>query len=211
MLLEDMETVRITVANLKGGTGKTTTAFHLAAGLSRRGERVLLVDADSQGSALSWSETAGEELTFTVVGLPVKDIHRRVKEEFAGSYEHTVIDTPPGEPAVVRSALLAADEVIFPISPALLDIDRIRPTLELIAEVEPLSEFRVWALLTRVRRGTRSAKAARETIEGELGFRTFAGEIPLLEAYATSFGLAVDGGSDYDEVLGELLRQREVL
>ena len=66
----------LTVAGLKGGVGKTTSAVHLAHALARRGSRVLLVDTDPQGSALTWSEQAAFPLA--TIGLPVRDVHRRL-------------------------------------------------------------------------------------------------------------------------------------
>ena len=46
----------IALLNRNGGAGKTTLALHLAGYWARQGKRVILIDADPQGSALDWSE-----------------------------------------------------------------------------------------------------------------------------------------------------------
>jgi chromosome partitioning protein len=197
--------VRIAVCNLKGGTGKTMSSVYLAAGLSKRG-RTLAVDADPQGSLLSWSEsaaTAGAEFGFPVVALPVKDLHRRTRY-FMGDYEHLVVDTPPGHEAIVRSAVLAAEAVVVPVQPSLMDLDRLRPTVGLLAELAEINDVSVYALLTRVRRGTRSARLMRAVLEEDMGLEVVSAEVLLKEAYGMSFGLNLEELMEYEEVLEEI-------
>jgi len=195
--------MRLAVVNLKGGSGKTVTAIHLAAALSGH-DRTLLVDADPQGSALSWSEEAGD-LPFAVVSLPVRDLHRRVDRLLPG-IAHTVIDTPPGDRAIVRSAIAASEVVIVPIPPSVMDLDRLRPTLDLIEEVEVLTPLRVFVLLTRVRAATKSGRVTREVLE-EIGVSLLDAQIPLRESLNTSFG-TIPSEDAYAVALEELLTRK---
>jgi chromosome partitioning protein len=194
--------MRVAMVNLKGGVCKSTSAVYLAAGLARHG-RTLLVDADPQGTVLTWSELAGDGFP-PVVSLPTRDLRRRLRE-LAKDYEHVVIDTAPGNPAISRSAVLAADVVVIPTSPTLVDLDRLRPTLELLAEVEEQQPFQVRILLTRVRAGTISGRTAREFLADEAELPLFEAMITLRELYGASFGLVIENLGEYADVLQELL------
>src|SRR5881409_3982510 len=151
--------MRLAVLNLKGGTAKTTSSVFLAAGLHRAGARTLLVDADPQGSALAWSALV-DDWPIPTFALPKPVLHRQLPQ-LADGYAHVIIDCPPADEAILRSALLVADVVVMPMAPSMMDLNRLRPTLELLADVAPQNEPRFWALLTRVRPRTSMSAVAR--------------------------------------------------
>jgi chromosome partitioning protein len=116
----------ISVVNQKGGSGKTTLSMQLAGALARRGNKVLVVDADPQGTATRWAASADDEKPFpaSVVGLSAAStkVHREVKK-FVLDYQYIIIDCPPAaDSPVPQSALLVADLALVPIIPSPLDM-----------------------------------------------------------------------------------------
>jgi chromosome partitioning protein len=140
---------------------------------------------------------------YTVVSLPVTDLHRRLADLGRG-YDHVIVDTPPGDTAIIRAAVLAVETVIVPASPTGLDLNRLLPTTELLAEIEPVHPVTFGVLLTKVRRGTLSARGVREVL-AEAGLPVLDTEIPLAETFAGSFGLAPVDLGEYDQLVKELL------
>src|SRR3954453_8223789 len=190
--------MRLAVVNLKGGTGKTTSATALAMQLAARG-RTLFIDADPQGSALAWSEEAS--FPFPTVGLPVRDLHVRLLQ-LGADYDHLVIGTPAGVPPIVRSAVLADDTVRIPLSPSGVELRQIGPTFELLADLEPHSPT-LRVLLTQVHPRTVASRVARDLLE-KADVPLLKNEVPHRQSFRTAFGGPV-APDHYDSVLAELL------
>jgi chromosome partitioning protein len=112
----------ISVLNQKGGVGKTTIATSISAGLAAQGEKVLLVDADPQHSALDWGAKREGPLPFTLMGLPTPVLHRDLPPLVGNPYTVVVIDGPGKLTDVPRSAIMASNVVLIPVQPSPYDV-----------------------------------------------------------------------------------------
>jgi chromosome partitioning protein len=125
--------VTIALLNQKGGVGKTTLAVHIADSLARRNKRVLLIDADPQGSALDWAASRAGEPLFPVAGLPLATIHKELPGLSRG-YDYVIIDGPPRVYDVARSAIMGSDVILIPVQPSPYDVWAAKEIVDLIKD-----------------------------------------------------------------------------
>lgn len=125
----------LSLLNQKGGVGKTTLSVNLADALASKTCRVLLVDADTQGSALAWSTVREKAPRFPVVGMPKATLHKDLPS-LAADYDVVIIDGPPRSNDIARSAILAADLVLIPVQPSPVDVWATDETVKLVQEAQ---------------------------------------------------------------------------
>lgn len=129
----------ITIAQQKGGTGKTTLASHLAVAWSRQGGKsVAILDVDPQGSLGEWLETRERRLGEDATGLAFRTASgwgaRREARSMAHDYDIVIIDTPPKAELEVTPAMEAADLIVVPVQPSPVDLWATETTLEMAAK-----------------------------------------------------------------------------
>ena len=149
----------ITVAQQKGGTGKTTLAANLAAALAAS-RSVALLDIDPQHSLTRWNAlrpATAAKLTFSdVSGWRVTSELSRLK----ASHDIVLIDTPPQIDTDARLAIRGADIVLIPVQPSAPDVWAAEGTLKLAAA----EKRRAAVVLNRVP----SSGKLRETMAAQL-------------------------------------------
>jgi chromosome partitioning protein len=127
----------VTVAQQKGGAGKTTLAAHLAVAYTAMKKRVVAVDIDPQQSLSRWYELRREWMDGMPAGVLVSAIEgwraRAEVDRVAAGHDVVIIDSPPHAETEARIAIRAADLVVVPVQPSPMDVWATRPTLELAA------------------------------------------------------------------------------
>jgi chromosome partitioning protein len=129
----------IGMLNQKGGVGKTTIATNLAAVIAKAGYRVLLVDADPQGSSMAWSSVREAEPLFPVISMAKPTLHRDLPD-IAADYDVVIIDGAPRVNDLGRAAILASDVVLMPVQPSPYDVWASADTVQLVKEAQQFKE-----------------------------------------------------------------------
>ena len=133
----------ITIAQQKGGAGKTTLVAHLAVALSQRGFRVAVVDIDPQGSLTQWHKIREDRYGEGYTGLHFSALSGwRVGTEVSRlrrHYDFILIDSPPHVETEARTAIRQADLLLVPVQPSPTDLWATQATIQLAkAEGIPL-------------------------------------------------------------------------
>lgn len=117
----------VAIVSQKGGTGKTTISLHLAVAAHKAGKAAVVIDLDPQASSAGWKDSrAGEEPV--VVALPAARLPQALEAARSGGADLIIIDTAPHSGDVALAAAEAADLVLIPCRPGILDLRAIGST-----------------------------------------------------------------------------------
>jgi chromosome partitioning protein len=121
----------VAILSQKGGTGKTTIALHLAVEAERSGAAAVIVDLDPQVSASSWSDLRQAESP-AVVSAQAGRLSQVLATAEAHGATLVFIDTAPHAESAALAAARAADLILIPCRPAILDLKAIGATIDLV-------------------------------------------------------------------------------
>ena len=169
----------ITVGGIKGGTGKSTILSHLATLAASDGARVLIVDADSQHSLLSWSDARNERTEtlpqITTVAMRGGHIGTEIRK-LSVDYDCVFVDTDGQDGGSQRSALLAAHKFLTTFGPRAQDVWTADQVAALVKGAKAVNtELTAFSVLNRC-----DTRGGRQNAEAEGCLSEYADAIPLL-------------------------------
>ncbi len=161
----------ITLANQKGGCGKSTIILNLAIEFALQKHRVIIFDVDPQGSCYETIDARSEKDAVNVTVAPVYENLYQAIETCEPDYDFALIDTPPHDNEVVTVATLCSDLIIIPVQDSPLDIRSTKTTVDLINEARKLNPgLMAYFLLSRIQVNSVMARELSEILKKTYNF-----------------------------------------
>ena len=180
----------ITIAQQKGGSGKTTLAVNLATAFLAEGKSVGLLDTDPQGSLGKWFmkriETHGEDPSLLFSTATAWGISYELRS-LCDKVDVVIVDTPPKADSDLRPALRAADLILVPLSSSHVDIWATQDVLDLADRAGK----RAYIVMNRSRAGTKLGAEVLETVkelEADVMSSSLGNRIVFAEALGNGLG-----------------------
>lgn len=148
----------ISIANPKGGSGKTTAALILASELGAKGADVTVIDADPERWISSWAELPGKPVGVEIVVDVTEDTIMDRIDEAAARSQFVIIDLEGTASLMVANAISLSDLVIVPVQGSSMDARGAAKTVRLIRNQERAARRKIpfSVLLTRTGAAIRS-------------------------------------------------------
>ena len=170
------------VAQNKGGVGKTTIAVHTAVYLHDSGFKVALVDCDRSASSASWV-TEAEPNIQVVHALKPEKVHSTLAR-LQKTCDFIVCDSPGEDNKTVRTLMMFADKIVFPVSPSILELRGLVPTIAIYNEAKKHrgGKFDAAIVCNMMRKNGKASRNLPEVAK-ELGIPVAKKQLRLLEAF----------------------------
>ncbi|ETO15111.1 plasmid partitioning-family protein [Reticulomyxa filosa] len=123
----------ITIANRKGGAGKSTCAAHFALEASTKNNKVILLDLDPQKTLESWWEKRTEENPY-MADASAQNLREKIALIKTKGFDYCIIDTPGDTSINAVEAIKLADLIIIPCKPTSPDLKAIGRTISMVQE-----------------------------------------------------------------------------
>jgi chromosome partitioning protein len=185
----------IALLNEKGGAGKSTLSINLAVALHRQGRKVVLIDADPQGTARDWREASPEGIDLPpVVALDRPELLLSSLKTFAADI--LIIDTPAKAERMSANVVRVAQTILIPVQPSAADVWASAAAVKLIqSKIDVGGSVQAGFVATRVSPHTKLSKEIMAGDWNEYGFPILDTALGNRVAYAQSLS---DGVSVFE-------------